>query len=134
MLMEASGHTNNRKARLISPQVVSSQSVCLYFYYYMYGNTVRKLSIYTKMNNNLGRAVWSKQGNQGQNWQIAMVTLTTTGQPYNVSKAFVNVKDALFFIFLTYFMHDWIMTLDLFNIFNQTLPSIKQTCWLFVAW
>lgn len=88
--MEATGHASGRKARLISPQVVSSQSICLYFYYYMYGNSVNRLAVYTKRNT-LGRAVWSKQGNQGQGWQIGTVTLTTTGQPYNVSRSMVKL-------------------------------------------
>lgn len=99
MLMDATRHSRNQKARLISPPVVSSQSMCLYFYYYMYGLTVNRLAVYSQRNGQRGPAIWAKQGNQGQAWQIAQVTLTTSGDPFNVSglKTFTLVQFLLSF-------------------------------------
>lgn len=84
MLMQAHGHNNNQKARLLSPMTISKVPMCMTFYYYMYGTGVNKLSIYTKSNGRISGALWSKRGNQGAAWNVGQVTLRTRNRNYQV--------------------------------------------------
>jgi hypothetical protein len=85
MYIEASNLRPNAKARLISPRVQPQQGPrCLKFYYHMYGAHINTLNVYVKSASNLGSAVWTRRGTQGNLWiQGSIVINTTTG--YNVS-------------------------------------------------
>ena len=84
MLMEASGQQPNTKARLISPTITSSRSMCLRFWYNMNGQDVKTLNVYAKTRS-LGNVLWTISGNQGGQWNVGQVTIRGVRQPYNVS-------------------------------------------------
>ncbi|WAR02788.1 MLRP1-like protein, partial [Mya arenaria] len=85
MLMEASGHILFMKTRLISPISTSNTPICVNFYYYMYGQQIRQLNVYSKVNGQLGRPIWQKTGDQGTNWLVGQVTVNPAGQNFQVS-------------------------------------------------
>ena len=64
-------------ARLVSPTVnfQSSQQMCVSFYYNMYGDQVDNLNVYAKTGSNLGNAIWTRKGNQGNAWKQASITV-----------------------------------------------------------
>ena len=41
----------------------NSKTVCLSFYYHMYGGSINRLNIY-----NNGQRIWTKEANQGNSW------------------------------------------------------------------
>ena len=86
MYMEADNHSPNAKARLISPTYPGSSTMCLEFWYNMYGADVGKLSVYAKgtSGTSLGAPIWSLSGNQGQDWQLGQQTFPGRRQ-YSVS-------------------------------------------------
>lgn len=63
-------------ARLISPVVNFNPSgVCLRFFYHMYGSNINKLNVYAKKNDDLGKPIWQKNGQQGNRWHLGKVFL-----------------------------------------------------------
>ncbi|XP_033751998.1 MAM and LDL-receptor class A domain-containing protein 1-like [Pecten maximus] len=83
MYIDASSAQSGQKARLISPPSNGRRSMCLTFYYSMYGTGVDSLNLYTKTGTSLGQTVWSLSGNQGVGWNIAQVRLRR-GRAFNV--------------------------------------------------
>ena len=66
----------NNAARINSPILsVGSTGLCFQFFYHMYGTNINTLNIYTKQNDNLGKAVWQKLGEQGNKWILGQVYL-----------------------------------------------------------
>ena len=88
MYMEADNHNQNAKARLISPTYPGSSTMCLQFWYNMYGANVGKFNVYAKgaSGTSLGAPIWTLAGNQGQDWQLAQQTIPGRGQ-YSVSQS-----------------------------------------------
>ena len=88
MYMEADNHNRNAKARLISPTYPGSSTMCLQFWYNMYGANVGKFNVYAKgvSGTSLGAPIWTLAGNQGQDWQLAQQTIPGRGQ-YSVSQS-----------------------------------------------
>ncbi|CAF1593620.1 unnamed protein product, partial [Adineta ricciae] len=80
----------NDTARLISPDLIAStEQQCFRFYYHMFGSDVYRLNIYSRINGNLGKALWQKEGNQGNQWYLGRIQLLgnveqTVGQPYQL--------------------------------------------------
>ncbi|CAF4949449.1 unnamed protein product, partial [Rotaria magnacalcarata] len=80
----------NDTARLISPDfVTTNEDTCFRFYYHMFGSDVYRLNIYARINGNLGKALWQKEGNQGDRWLFGRISLRgnveqTIGQPYQL--------------------------------------------------
>ena len=67
MYMEASGHRQNDKARLISPIYQgSNQQMCLKFWYNMYGGAVDTLNVYRMVQGVTGKPVWTLKGEKGE--------------------------------------------------------------------
>ncbi|KAJ7394106.1 Chymotrypsin-like elastase member 3B [Desmophyllum pertusum] len=56
---------------VLTLQGANSKSVCLTFYYHMYGSTIGTLSV-----SNKGKALWSMTGNQGNSWKKAEVSIS----------------------------------------------------------
>lgn len=54
------------------------------FWYHMYGTSVKSLSIYVKRTDGLGKPVWTKNGNQANNWLRADVSISGSTE-FNVS-------------------------------------------------
>lgn len=96
MYIEASNLKPNAKARLISPRVQPQQTPrCLKFYYHMYGSHINTLNVYIESGSNLGSAVWTRKGTQGNQWlQASVVINTTTG---------FNVSTSVFLYFCIYY-------------------------------
>lgn len=78
--------SQNKVARLISNVLYTpSMGVCsLRFYYYMFGDLVRNLTVSTKtsMNNPL-KTVWQRKGQQGDYWKRASINLKISS-PFQV--------------------------------------------------
>ena len=74
----SSPRSRGQKARLISPKAAATQGKCLTFYYHMNGNNMGTLSIYKMRNNRLYTPVWTVGGSQGDIWQPAQVTMTSS--------------------------------------------------------
>ncbi|CAF0847412.1 unnamed protein product, partial [Rotaria sordida] len=80
----------NDTARLISPDLIATNDEqCFRFYYHMYGSDVYRLNVYARINGNLGKALWQKEGNQGNQWLFGRISLRgnieqTIGQPYQL--------------------------------------------------
>ncbi|XP_012054424.1 PREDICTED: MAM and LDL-receptor class A domain-containing protein 2-like [Atta cephalotes] len=70
LYIEASGRLINDTARIISPLYNSSltNSGCFSFWYHMYGATIGSLNIYFKQEDTMPRLIFTKSGNQGNQW------------------------------------------------------------------
>ncbi|TGZ46734.1 Uncharacterized protein DBV15_05495 [Temnothorax longispinosus] len=70
LYIEASGRLVNDTARIISPLYNSSltESGCFSFWYHMYGATIGSLNIYFKQENSTSLLIFTKSGNQGNQW------------------------------------------------------------------
>lgn len=85
---EASNRHQNESAQLRSPTITPSSgrnTRCLRFWYSMYGANIGSLNLYTQTQSTMGNPVWTRKGNQGNQWQQAQVTVNVAVQ-YNVSK------------------------------------------------
>ncbi|XP_018393541.1 PREDICTED: uncharacterized protein LOC108772505 [Cyphomyrmex costatus] len=70
LYIEASGRLINDTARIISPLYNSSltNSGCFSFWYHMYGATIGSLNIYFKQEDTTPLLIFTKNGNQGNQW------------------------------------------------------------------
>lgn len=64
---------NGDRVILISPLIMASQ-VCLKFAYHMYGKSINALEVFIRRGKHY-RKVWSKEGEQGEDWHIAEIDL-----------------------------------------------------------
>ena len=51
--------------------------MCLQFWYHMYGLDVNTLNVYVKQGGNLGTALWTRSGDQGNLWRHATVSVAS---------------------------------------------------------
>ena len=64
------------KSRLLSKPFPATQGRCLTFWYHMYGSGIGQLNvILEKIKGGVPQTVWSKSGQQGNEWKRAQVTL-----------------------------------------------------------
>ncbi|CAF4185562.1 unnamed protein product, partial [Rotaria sp. Silwood2] len=90
MYIEVTGAKLNDTARLVSPDLITTNDEqCFRFYYHMYGSDIYRLNVYAQINGNLGKALWQKEGNQGNKWLFGRISLRgnieqTIGQPYQL--------------------------------------------------
>ncbi|XP_066300036.1 MAM and LDL-receptor class A domain-containing protein 1-like [Branchiostoma lanceolatum] len=81
MYIEASSPRNPGDiARLLSPAVTpggTRAGQCVEFWYHMYGNSVGTLNVYSRING-VDTSVWSKGSDQGNQWNLAQIGLTTS--------------------------------------------------------
>ncbi|XP_012230101.2 uncharacterized protein [Linepithema humile] len=70
LYIEASGRLVNDTARIISPLYNYSLTVsgCFSFWYHMYGATIGSLNIYFKQEDTPSQLMFTKSGNQGNQW------------------------------------------------------------------
>ncbi|XP_004371409.1 enteropeptidase isoform X1 [Trichechus manatus latirostris] len=79
------------RVRLLSlPFVLTSEPVCLSFWYYMYGENVYKLSINISTEQNMEKTIFQKEGNYGDSWNYGQVTLNETVEFKVAFDAFKN--------------------------------------------
>ncbi|XP_078483553.1 MAM and LDL-receptor class A domain-containing protein 1 isoform X3 [Ciona intestinalis] len=81
--------TPGTKCQLVTHVFPQSQADCLEFWYYMYGKTDENnpgtLNIYKRLDDLfIDKLVWSLSGNQGDLWEYASVTVTSSDTPYSV--------------------------------------------------
>uniref|UniRef100_K1QMS6 MAM domain-containing protein n=1 Tax=Magallana gigas TaxID=29159 RepID=K1QMS6_MAGGI len=81
--IEANGHRQGAKARLIAPSYSGRSSTCFQFYYNMHGQHIGTLSVYKKTSRGLGTPIWSLSGEQGTGWQFGQVSIRG-GSAYSV--------------------------------------------------
>ncbi|XP_030832892.1 MAM and LDL-receptor class A domain-containing protein 1 [Strongylocentrotus purpuratus] len=65
------------RARIISPPRDATQTQCIQFYYYMYGDDTGSLKVYVRRNDStvLGDAAYTRTGQQGKGWYRGLVDL-----------------------------------------------------------
>ena len=68
--IETSSPRRQNDKAILTFKGANSKSVCLSFYYYMYGRDINRLIIY-----NAGRIIWSKSLEQGIGWKKAEVLI-----------------------------------------------------------
>ena len=80
--LEASGIYRGTTSRLISATVYPSGPSCLTFWYHMYGSDMGTLKIVIPMSDG-DEQLWSRSGNQGDQWIQALVNITISDN-YNI--------------------------------------------------
>ena len=81
---ETSGVPMGEKARLLSRTFPSTSGRCLSFWYHMYGSGMGELNVYIKPQTGAMKKVWSVSGDQGDEWKMKQVTLTSNASDYQV--------------------------------------------------
>ncbi|KAK7488814.1 hypothetical protein BaRGS_00019949, partial [Batillaria attramentaria] len=89
---EATSHAG-KTARMLTGEFPATQSdVCLKFYYHMYGRGMGTLNIKIAHGTTLhGQPLWTKSGDQGNQWHLAQVTLPASQLLQNFRIAFEGV-------------------------------------------
>nr|CAB3263601.1 MAM and LDL-receptor class A domain-containing protein 1-like [Phallusia mammillata] len=67
--------------RISSPTLNPTNAQCLQFYYHMHGVDIGSLKVYlrqTSQPNDLGIAIWSKHGSQGNDWILGRTSILST--------------------------------------------------------
>jgi len=98
MYIEASPQRKGDKAVLNSPQLQFSGSMCLKFYYHMYGLAIGTLNVIIKGNN-----VFNASGNKGNKWRRAAIDVSFSGN-YAVREIFVSYERFLVY----WYCHDFV--------------------------
>lgn len=68
----------NDTARIISQPINVNTTMCLSFWYHMYGTSVRTLNVYTKVGGSLSPPVWSRTGTRSNKWYQASVDVQSS--------------------------------------------------------
>lgn len=97
MYIETSIQTKNDTANLESPLVNFATSgntqgtVCVRFWYHMYGAHVDALNVFIKTGSSLpSNPVWTKKGTQGDKWRLAQIVVSRT-PAFKVSSSSVEL-------------------------------------------
>ena len=85
MYIESTSRKRGDKARLLSPQMPKTRAQCVQFWFHMYGSTVGSLNLYKKTGNSVGPRIWSRSGNQGDEWLVAQVNVWSPIRPFRIS-------------------------------------------------
>lgn len=68
----------NDTARIISQPINVNTTMCLNFWYHMYGTSVRTLNVYMKVGGSLSPPVWSRTGTRSNQWYSASVDVQSS--------------------------------------------------------
>ncbi|RDD43368.1 Deleted in malignant brain tumors 1 protein [Trichoplax sp. H2] len=79
-LANVASYAANNRAILFSPLITSAQTRCLRFWYNMYGQDVNELFVVIS---NAGK-VWNKVGNQGRQWNLAEIDISSSYLNYTI--------------------------------------------------
>ncbi|XP_011882600.1 PREDICTED: MAM and LDL-receptor class A domain-containing protein 1-like isoform X2 [Vollenhovia emeryi] len=87
LYIEASGRLENDTARIISPLYNSSltESGCFSFWYHMYGATIGSLNIYFKQEDAAPRLIFTKSGEQGNQWFHGIANLPKANASFQIT-------------------------------------------------
>ena len=89
----SSPRVENDNAVLESKQYPATGGRCLQFYYHMYGSHMGKLAvIYTQEKGTTGQVLWSKSGDQENQWRLAKVQLPSSAIPYKVRLCYLSFE------------------------------------------
>jgi len=72
--IEVSGMSQRDNAKLVKGGLSFSSKKCLSFYYHMYGRTIGTLNVYVGQ-----KKIFTKTGEQGNQWKQATVNVTDPG-------------------------------------------------------
>ena len=87
MYMESSWPSRkNDNARILSRTVQANSRSCFVFYYFMYGRTMGRLSVFARDRfSEEETLIWSLEGDQGRGWKEAKVPLNlVNSSPFQV--------------------------------------------------
>lgn len=89
--LETSSGSSGSKAQLQSPNfnINRGQRKCLSLWFHMYGPNVGYLNVYLKKNGVLGRPIWRRNGNKGNQWRQGTINIPTSS---NIQNAQVNIN------------------------------------------
>ncbi|KAM9277730.1 LOW QUALITY PROTEIN: enteropeptidase [Cariama cristata] len=76
------------RVRILSLPLVSSDSSCLSFWYFMYGTNVYRLRVSISNEHGLEKIIFQKEGNYGNSWNYGQVTLNETSEFKVIFEAF----------------------------------------------
>jgi len=82
--MYARGNAAGKSATLTSPTLRHAQDMKVCFFYHMYGSGVGKLSFSLLESGKAPVELWSKSGNQGNQWIQGCLNVSARGNPYSV--------------------------------------------------
>lgn len=85
MYIESTSRKRGDVARLLSPQMPRTRAKCVQFWYHMYGSTVGSLALYKKTGSTVGARIWSRSGNQGDEWLAAQVNVWSPIRAFRIS-------------------------------------------------
>ncbi|KAI8780792.1 MAM and LDL-receptor class A domain-containing protein 2, partial [Biomphalaria glabrata] len=87
----------NAKARFISPTftIPANGSICFRLFYYMYGATINRLSIYVStVNPSTELMIWTRTGTQGPEWKLAQIHVQNmTGSVFLIVEGLTGLGD-----------------------------------------
>ena len=111
MYIETSLRTQNDTANLESPLINfatngnAQGTVCVRFWYHMYGAHVDALNVFIKTGSTLpSKPVWMKKGTQGDKWRLAQIVVNRT-PAFKVSNDQVINKFFLYRVLLKCLRH-----------------------------
>ena len=81
---EASGINKDQKARLQSRNFPPTNGRCLSFWYHMYGSGIGQLNVYIESTVGAAKRMWSLSGDQGDEWKMTQITLSSAASEYKV--------------------------------------------------
>lgn len=72
------------EASLLSPELLSNHTVCLEFWYYMFGDGIGSLQVHAQdIFSKNAIQLFKKDGDRGESWFKASVTILSQQIPYN---------------------------------------------------
>jgi len=92
--MYAKGNAVGKTATLTSPTLGYSQDMNVCFFYHMYGSGVGKLTLRVMESGKTPVELWSKGGNQGNEWRKACVSVLARAGRYTVILYFIATMTA----------------------------------------
>ena len=85
MYVDASSRKRGDKARLLTPTMPKTRGKCFEFWYHMYGSAVGSLKLYKKTGQSVSTRIWSRSGNQGDEWLAAQVSVWSPSVAFRLS-------------------------------------------------
>uniref|UniRef100_A0A8C3G9Q1 Neuropilin n=1 Tax=Cyclopterus lumpus TaxID=8103 RepID=A0A8C3G9Q1_CYCLU len=84
--LDAGAHTQRKRARLLSPEVVPERGpLCLLFYYQLQGEAQGSLRVLLRDNDQEETLLWALKGDQGPHWREGRTILPQSPKEYQVA-------------------------------------------------
>lgn len=85
MYIDASSRKSGEYARLLTPVMPKTSAKCFEFWYHMFGSAVGSLKLRKRTGSSVGVRIWSRSGNQGDEWLAARVTVWSPFRTFRLS-------------------------------------------------